>query len=98
MPAADRVAIVGMAVRFPGSGSDTEQFWNDVAGAVDRSREVPAERWALPPSGCLARRVPHPDSVYSTRGYFLDPFDPDSIGWKVPRELLLGLDPLFHLI
>src|SRR5689334_17451781 len=98
MPAADRVAIVGVAARFPGAGADLARFWADLAAAADRSREVPPGRWVLPPGACLDRRVPHPDSVYSARGYFLDPFDPDPAGWNVPRDLLSGLDPLFHLV
>ncbi len=98
MPAADRVAIVGVAVRFPGAGADLARFWADVAAAADRSREVPPGRWGLPPAACLDPRGPHPDSVYCTRGYFLDPFAPDPDGWNVPRGLLVGLDPLFHLV
>jgi acyl transferase domain-containing protein/3-hydroxymyristoyl/3-hydroxydecanoyl-(acyl carrier protein) dehydratase len=98
MPAADRVAIVGMAARFPASGADLARFWADVAAAADRSREVPPSRWVLPPDACLDPHGPQPDAVYSTRGYFLDSFDPDPERWNVPRELLLGLDPLFHLI
>ncbi|HET6574676.1 MAG TPA: beta-ketoacyl synthase N-terminal-like domain-containing protein, partial [Fimbriiglobus sp.] len=94
----DRVAIVGLAVRFPGSGADLGRFWDDVAASADRSREVPAGRWVLPPKACLDPRTPHPDSVYSTRGYFLDSFAPDPDGWNIPRDLLSGLDPLFHLI
>ena len=94
----DRVAIVGMAARLPGSGADLDRFWADVAAGADRSREVPAGRWILPPEACLDPRGPQPDAVYSTRGYFLDPFDPDPDGWNVPADLLAGLDPLFHLV
>ena len=94
MPTAERVAIVGVATRFPGSGSNLDAFWTDLADGVDRSREVTPDHWILPPHACLDPRVPHPDSVYSTRGYFLDAFDPQPDAWGVPA----GLDRLFHLI
>jgi len=35
------VAVVGFAVRFPGSGPDLDHFWRNVASAADCSREVP---------------------------------------------------------
>ncbi|MBX3398708.1 MAG: hypothetical protein KF873_08210 [Gemmataceae bacterium] len=98
MPTTDRVAIVGMAGRFPGSGADLEQFWTNIARAHDGSREVPAGRWHLPPDRCTDPRIAHPDTVYSARGYFLDPFDADLAGLDVPAPLLRELDPLFHLV
>ncbi|MFO0848166.1 MAG: beta-ketoacyl synthase N-terminal-like domain-containing protein [Gemmataceae bacterium] len=98
MPGADRVAIVGMAVRLPGAGADLDAFWQAVAAGRDLSSEVPAGRWVLPPDRCTDPRVPHPDSVPHARGYFLDPFTPDTDGLNVPAELVSQLDPLFHLI
>src|SRR5947208_48869 len=54
MPAPDRVAIVGMAARFPGAGADLGAFWHNVASAADCSRDVPPGRWLLPPDRCGA--------------------------------------------
>ena len=96
MASNERVAIVGLAGRFPGSGSDLEKFWANIAAGKDTSREVPSDRWLLNPRDCHDPRVPHPDSVYSTRGYFLDPFQTDDS--TMPNELLTQLDPLFHLV
>ena len=93
-----RIAIVGLAARFPGSGTDLDRFWRNIAAATDCSREVPAGRWLLPPERCFDPRVANPDTVYSTRGYFLDPFEPDVDGLGLPAELIAELDPLFHLI
>ena len=93
-----RIAIVGLAGRFPGSGADLGRFWDIVRTATDCSREVPADRWLLPPEQCFDPRVANPDTVYSTRGYFLDPFEPDIDGLGLPAELIAELDPLFHLI
>src|SRR5262249_4476476 len=38
------IAIVGMAAMFPGS-TTADNFWSDVAGAVNSVTEVPASRW-----------------------------------------------------
>ena len=93
-----RIAIVGVAGRFPGSGADLGQFWDNVRTATDCSREVPPGRWLLPPERCFDPRIALPDKVYSTRGYFLDPFEPDIDGLGLPADLVAALDPLFHLI
>src|SRR3974390_3510970 len=94
----DRIAIVSYAGRFPGSGADLDQFWKNVAGAGDCSSEVPAARWALPPERCTDPRIANPDTVYSTRGYYLDPFVPDLTGLALDSGLVAELDPLFHLV
>ncbi|MGL6075236.1 MAG: beta-ketoacyl synthase N-terminal-like domain-containing protein [Fimbriiglobus sp.] len=97
MPSAERVAIVGMAARLPGSGDDLESFWQNVSRGVDCSRDVPEGRWLLTPEECFDARIPYPDSVYSTRGYFLDPFTINADDYGIPEDLLTALDPLFHL-
>ncbi|MBA4063847.1 MAG: type I polyketide synthase [Isosphaera sp.] len=94
----DRVAIVSFSARLPGSGPDLGRFWANVAAAADCSREVPAGRWALPPDRCLDPRIANPDTVYSARGYDLDPFAPDLTGLALDPGLVAELDPLFHLV
>jgi len=98
MAVAERVAIVGLAGRFPGSGDDLDLFWDNVVGAVDCSREIPSGRWHVPAESIRDDRIAHPDSVYSTRSYTLDPFHVDAKQIPVPADLLAGLDPLFHLV
>jgi acyl transferase domain-containing protein/3-hydroxymyristoyl/3-hydroxydecanoyl-(acyl carrier protein) dehydratase len=98
MPVAEPIAVVGFAVRFPGSGPDPDLFWRNVASATDCSREVPAGRWVLPPERCIDPRIPHPDSVPHARGYFLDDFTPDLTGLTISADLVNQLDPLFHLV
>ncbi len=39
-----RVAVIGMACRFPGAG-DKEAFWRNLAAGVDSVTEVPSSRW-----------------------------------------------------
>src|SRR6476620_4411690 len=94
----ERVAIVGMAGRFPGAGADLNAFWANVAAAADCSREVPAGRWRLPPDRCSDPRVANPDTVYSLRGYYLDTFEPDLAGLNIDRRYVAELDPLFGLV
>ncbi|MCI0705033.1 MAG: type I polyketide synthase, partial [Planctomycetia bacterium] len=94
----ERIAIVSVAGRFPGAGADLNQFWANVAAAVDSSREVPAGRWVLSAERCTDSRIANPDTVYSTRGYYLDPFEPDLSELELDRALVGELDPLFHLV
>ena len=94
----DRIAIVSFAGRFPGAGADLGRFWQNVASATDCSREVPMGRWALPPQRCADPRIANPDTVYSTRGYYLDPFDPDLTALTLDAAVVGDLDPLFHLV
>ena len=94
----ERVAIVGLAGRFPGAGADLDAFWHNVAAGKDCSAEVPAGRWTLPPERCLDPRIAHPDSVYSSRAYYLEPFAPDLAGLDIDPGLVGELDRLFHLV
>lgn len=98
MAQSEKIAIVSLAVRFPGSGGDPGQFWNHVSTGADCSREAPPGRWFLPPERCVQPGGPHPDAVPHARGYYLDPFTPEPEAWNVPAELLGQLDPLFYSI
>ena len=70
----------------------------NIAAGVDASSEVPADRWTLPPERCTDPRIANPDTVYTTRGYYLDPFEPDLTGLAIDPALVDQLDPLFHLV
>ncbi|MFO0822889.1 MAG: beta-ketoacyl synthase N-terminal-like domain-containing protein [Gemmataceae bacterium] len=94
----DRIAIVSVAGRFPGAGADLSRFWENIAAARDCSREVPPERWVLPPNRCTDRRIANPDTVYSTRGYYLEPFIAELTGLDLDHNVVSQLDPLFHLV
>lgn len=92
-----RIAIIGMACRFPGAGSPAE-FWQMLKDGVDATTEVPPERWSLD-------RFYNPDheaagKTYVRRGGFLrqkiDQFDVSLFGIS-PREAAL-LDPQQRLL
>jgi acyl transferase domain-containing protein/3-hydroxymyristoyl/3-hydroxydecanoyl-(acyl carrier protein) dehydratase len=94
----ERVAIVSAAGRFPGADADLDLYWKNIVAARDCSREVPPERWVLPPERCTDPRVANPDTVYSIRGYYLEPFTPDLAGLVIDPALVARLDPLFQLV
>lgn len=98
MDSTQRIAIVSFAGRFPGSGADLNRYWENIAAAADCAREVPEGRWALPPKYCSDRRIANADTVYSTRGYYLDPFDPDLDGLEIDAAPIEELDTLFQLV
>ena len=94
----ERVAIVGQAARLPGAGADLERFWSHVAGAEDCSRDVPDGRWPRPASEYLDPRIANPDTVYSTSGYFLDPFEPNLTDLRIEPAFVDELDTLFQIV
>lgn len=94
----DLIAVVSFAGRFPGAGADLSRFWANVAAARDCARDAPPGRWALPADRCTDPRIANPDTVYTARGYYLDPFEPDLDGLALDRTLVAQLDPLFHLV
>ncbi|MFD3520077.1 beta-ketoacyl synthase N-terminal-like domain-containing protein [Streptomyces sp. NPDC058653] len=89
------VAVVGMAVYFP--GADTlESYWRNIVGGVDSITQVPAGRWDeefYAPGG-----PPRSDRVYCRRGGFVDTgaeFDvtrfgimPTSVAGTEPDQLI----------
>src|SRR5437763_13361422 len=93
-----RIAIVGQAIRLPGAGADLNRFWATVTGAEDCSTEVPPGRWPRPAQDYLDPRIANPDTVYSTRGYFLDAFQPELTELRIDPGFVEELDTLFHIV
>src|SRR3989304_4049239 len=91
-----RIAIVGMGGVFPGA-ADLAGFWDNILAACDCAEEVPAGRWILDKADVYASGI-SPDKVNSTRACLVDPFRVDAEGLDIDREVLAGLDPLFHLL
>ncbi len=92
----ERVAIVSMAGRFPGAAT-LSAFWKNVSAGVDASREIPMDRWTIPPEQAYEARLAQPDRVCSLRGYFLDPFTPDLRGMKIEPSMAAELDVMYQL-
>ncbi len=68
MTGVEPVAIVGMAVLFPGA-PDLDSFWRNIVGGVDAITDVPADRWDARFHDPAERRA---DRVYTRRGGFVE--------------------------
>ncbi|MFF8914696.1 beta-ketoacyl synthase N-terminal-like domain-containing protein [Streptomyces sp. NPDC015032] len=69
MPRTCPIAIVGMAVLFPGA-PDLDMYWHNIVHGVDAITEVPAARWDAAYYAPDAER--RADRVYCRRGGFID--------------------------
>ncbi|WP_162878074.1 type I polyketide synthase [Trinickia diaoshuihuensis] len=93
-----RIAIVGMACRFPGTAVSVDAYWKALVDGVNAATAVPPDRWSL-------RRFFHPEPdtpgrATVHRGNFLtqplDQFDA-SFFRLAPREAML-MDPQQRLL
>ncbi|GGX67908.1 type I polyketide synthase [Saccharospirillum salsuginis] len=83
-----KVAIIGMACRFPGA-SDTETFWRNIRSGVDAVSDYPMrERWGQPDAFYDPAHGPAMDRTYCRRGGVVSglTFNPMEYG-IVPREV-----------
>ena len=85
MSAEPRIAIVGMAGLFPGART-LDEFWTNVAGAVDSSRDVPPGRWLLEQADAIAPGLAVADRVHTSRGYYLDSIPLETEGLNVDQS------------
>jgi phthiocerol/phenolphthiocerol synthesis type-I polyketide synthase D len=64
------IAIVGMAFRFPGAGSDPDQLWTMIAEGRDAVTSVPPDRWNA--DSFFAPDPASPGKTNTTRAAFLE--------------------------
>ncbi|TDB91902.1 acyltransferase domain-containing protein [Actinomadura sp. KC216] len=62
--AAEPIAVVGMACRFPGGADSPEAFWNLLVEGRDAVTEVPADRWDTAQRGGFLRDVSGFDAAF----------------------------------
>ncbi|WP_159992814.1 SDR family NAD(P)-dependent oxidoreductase [Roseomonas sp. 18066] len=87
----DRIAIIGMAGRFPGA-ENVEEFWKNMLGGVDSVGPVPMARWDH--AAIFDRRPQQPGRSNCDSGGFLsdiESFDPLFFGLS-PAEAI-ATDP-----
>lgn len=93
-----RIAIIGMACRFPGGASNPDEYWNLLKKKKDASCEIPENRWDI-------KRFYNPDSgipgkAYVKRGSFLqeeiEQFDSSFFG--ISTREATPLDPQQRLL
>src|SRR5262249_50914923 len=90
------IAIVGLGGLFP--GADTlEQFWANIRDGLDATSEVPPSRWLIDPAEAFDPRIALADHVYSTRGCFITRPRLEAGEFKLDRNGVEGLEPLFQL-
>jgi 3-oxoacyl-(acyl-carrier-protein) synthase/SAM-dependent methyltransferase len=91
------VAIIGMAVRFPGGIVRLDDFWNRLAAGESAVTVTPAERWDN--SAFYSADADLPGKTYSRHGGFLpdiDRFDAEFFG-ITPREAE-SMDPQHRIL
>ena len=99
------IAVVGMAGIFPGA-PDIDIFWNNIVNKVDSCCEVPEGRWIVEPE-FMYNPEPAPDKAFSKRACLIHDDILKSIksdlndiakDINIDKDILEGLDPLFHLV
>jgi acyl transferase domain-containing protein/acyl carrier protein len=89
-----RVAVIGMACRFPGA-PDKETFWRNLASGQDSVAEVPRSRWD---AGALHSSRPEPGKTNSRWGGLVEGLElisPSLFG--LTAEEAADMDPLIRL-
>lgn len=71
--AAEPIAIIGMAGRFPGAGDDLDAFWKMIAEGRNAVRDVPRERWDK--DAFYSESAPTPGKTNIRRAAFLEDVD-----------------------
>jgi enediyne polyketide synthase len=88
------VAVVGMACWYPGA-RDLQQFWENVLGKRRQFRRFPDCRLPLADYYDPAPRAP--DKTYATRGAFIDGFEFDWVGRRIPQRTYESTDVVHWL-
>ena len=95
--AAEPIAIVGMAGRFPGAGGELERFKDLLLEGADLIEEVPSERWDLD-----AYYDPDPEvfgKMYCRYGAFLSDVDQfDAKFFRITPREAISMDPQQRLM
>ncbi|WP_018016280.1 SDR family NAD(P)-dependent oxidoreductase [Teredinibacter turnerae] len=91
---ADKIAVIGMACRFPGAGSLTE-FWQNLMQSVCSVTEVPDDRFDV--ESLFSKEQEQGKSISKWGGFVdgVDLFDPEF--FSIPTEQAAYIDPLTRL-
>jgi acyl transferase domain-containing protein len=97
MKGVEPIAVVGLACRFPGGATSSEDYWRILRGGVDAITEVPADRWDV--DSFYDPDPEAPGKMYTRWGGFLDALERFDAGYFgiSPREAEV-LDPQQRLL
>jgi acyl transferase domain-containing protein len=86
------IAVIGMAFRFPGAGTDAGRLWQMIAEGRDAVRPVPADRWDR--EAFFSPENPAPGKINTRQAAFLDDVRRFDAGFFdiTPREAV-QMDP-----
>jgi len=90
------IAVVGMAGLFPGA-FDLHTYWQNIINKYDAAKAVPEHRWITDPDR-MVRSDLHPDKALSRRCCLIEDFRFDPAGIAIEPDLIMALDPLYHVI
>ncbi|MEQ7053642.1 SDR family NAD(P)-dependent oxidoreductase [Paenibacillaceae sp. P-4] len=91
-----RIAVIGMACRFPGS-DNPEQYWDNLRQGKDLVTEVPGERWDA--ELYYDKNKAEPGKSYSKWGGFIrHVFDFDAEHFGIESNDALIMDPQHRII
>ncbi|MDQ1331766.1 MAG: hypothetical protein QG578_2034, partial [Thermodesulfobacteriota bacterium] len=90
------IAVVGIAGIFPGA-SDIDAFWHNISNKTDSCREIPADRWSVPPDFMFSEK-PAPDKTYSRKACLVNDFKFDPAGIDIDKSILQDIDPLYQFV
>lgn len=71
-PGVPKIAVIGMACRFPGASSP-ESFWDNLKNGKQFITEVPADRWKI--ADYYSANKPVPNKTYSKWGGYIEEVD-----------------------
>jgi polyketide synthase PksN len=71
-PGVFKIAVIGMACRFPGASSP-ESFWDNLKNGKQFITEVPADRWKI--ADYYSANKPVPNKTYSKWGGYIEEVD-----------------------
>ncbi len=64
------IAVIGMGIRFPGCGSDVQQFWRMIVDGLDAVKSIPPDRWNR--DAYYASEAGVPGKINTRHAAFLD--------------------------
>ncbi|HEX2927541.1 MAG TPA: beta-ketoacyl synthase N-terminal-like domain-containing protein, partial [Ruminiclostridium sp.] len=91
-----KIAVIGMACRFPQSRS-VEEYWDNLFNERDLITEVPKDRWDV--KKYFDPEMKRKDSTYSKWGGFIQDIDAfDAAFWGIPDEVAVVMDPQHRIL